>query len=926
MNKRKFPKLKIKPLNIRDKILLAVAHVVEKHTWKVILANVLLTLISVIYTVENLQFQTGRSQLISEDQQYRKNFKKFREEFGDYDGLIVAAKGTNPDRLKEYMEALGSKLKSDPAHFMDIFYKINTDYFRDKFFLFLSEKEMDELCEKLQENEEMISRINEEQSLVNFFRQINYKISKAMVGHLVSGLLDSGGEEEKEEDPMDLSLINNILRQMDQWLEGEKNFRSPWISFLNEGGKNSGEGYLASPNEAIYMMTVNPVENANGFAKSKAAVELLRAHIHSLKVTFPNVTAGVTGSAALESDEMIASQQDTMKASLVALIGVTMCFVFAFRGLVKPFLAIIALVVSLCWTLGWTTLFIGHLSVISVVFITILIGLGIDFGIHLIMRYEEERIKNSSSVERALERAILGTGKGILVGATTTALAFYTMAFADFLGIVELGLIAGSGVLLSLVSMLVFLPAMLLIVERKVFRIKLFALWNRPEITLHLSLLKRMHEFPKLLLAVGAVGALFSVYHFSDLKFDYNLLRLQNKATESVRFEMDIINNAERSTWYGAIIANSLKEARRLKKELKNLPTVSDVESILSVYPDNQEEKIRMVRTKAESMPKFEALAEETEESVSIKRLAKTLNKIHFKLRDENDTWSPEKKPEEGSIREARMLMEKILDKLDKMKKEAVPPLSQYQDRLFEDYRDKFGNLLAGMNPTPIVLEKLPKPMKDRFIGKTGKYLLQVYPKENIWDREPLDRFIADLRSLDPNATGLAIQAGESARLMKEGYVQGGIYALFTIVLITFFSFKKLKNSILAMLPLFVGFVWMISLMEIFDLRFNLANLVILPLIIGIGVDNGVHIVARYQEGDIHDPVSIIFMSTGKAIFLCSITTMIGFGSLMVASHYGIFSIGLLLSLGVGSCLAASTTILPILFRFSEKNTIAMPD
>ncbi len=912
---------------LRDTILLSVTHLVEKHTKKVIFFNLFLTLLAVIYTVGNLKFKTGRSQLISQELKYNQDFKKLRDEFGDYDGLIVAARGNNPDRLKQYMETIGAELKADHAHFMDVFYKIDTSYFKDKVFLFLKEKELVDLFAKLRDNEEMINQLNEEQGLVNLFRLIGFKISKAMVGHLISGLLESGEAKEEKKEPVDLSLMSNILEQMDRWLAGDKSFQSPWASFFDKkGGASKEDGYISSPDQTIYMMTVNPVEESKSFSQAKKSIEIIREKIAELQKDFPQVDAGVTGVAALESDEMIATQADTIRASMIALVGVTLLFVFAFRGVLKPILAMVALVSSVAWTLGWTTLVIGHLNVISVVFITILIGLGIDFGIHLIMRYDEERKTNGFSVEQSLEKAILGAGKGILVGGITTALAFFTLAFADFIGIVEFGIIAGSGVLLSMFAMLSFLPAMLLIVERKEIGTKLPNIQNRPDVTLHISFLQMLLGFPKSILLIGWIGAACSFYWISVLKLDYNILNLQNEATESVQYEMAIIDKADRSTWYGAMVADTMDKARQLEKELKKLPTVGSVESILSVFPEDQENKIRFVLKEKKSLSGFEPPSDEITDDVNIRRLLKTLKKINFKLRENEESWSPGTKPEEGSIRRAKILIGKVQEKLERLGEKTEAPLMEYQERLFLDYQDKFSSLAKSLNPSPVELDSIPKPIKDRFVGKTGKYLLQVFPKENIWDREPMERFLTELRSLDPDVSGLAVQASESARLMKEGYVQGGVYALLTIVMITFFSFKNLKTGLLAMSPLFMGFLWLIALMELFDLQFNLANLVILPLIIGIGVDNGIHIVARYQEDGIDDPVSAIFLSTGKAVILSSLTTMIGFGSLMVANHYGIFSIGLLLTLGVGSCLLASTTILPLLLRLSDNQKLDARD
>ena len=223
-----------------------------------------------------------------------------------------------------------------------------------------------------------------------------------------------------------------------------------------------------------------------------------------------------------------------------------------------------------------------------------------------------------------------------------------------------------------------------------------------------------------------------------------------------------------------------------------------------------------------------------------------------------------------------------------------------------------------SLNPKKIILSDIPDNLKERFIGKTKKFLLQIFPKTNIYDREPMEKFILDIWSIDPNATGTAVTASESSRLMKEGYIKGGIYALIAILSFVWISFRDWRCAILSILPLALGTLWTLGLMGLFDLPFNLANLVILPLIIGIGVDNGIHIVHRYRV-DVGSTVSPVYKSTGKAVIMSSLTTMIGFGSLMVASHRGIYSIGVLLTIGVGCCMIASLTILPAILKIARE-------
>jgi hypothetical protein len=210
-----------------------------------------------------------------------------------------------------------------------------------------------------------------------------------------------------------------------------------------------------------------------------------------------------------------------------------------------------------------------------------------------------------------------------------------------------------------------------------------------------------------------------------------------------------------------------------------------------------------------------------------------------------------------------------------------------------------------------MTLADLPRELRDRFIGTEGIYLLRVFPQGNIWGREAVQQFVREVRSVDQDALGDPITAWEHGQSMEKGYLLGGLYAAIAMFVVILWSFGSVSHLMLALVPLVVGIAWTLGLMELFSIHFNLANLILLPLIVGYGIINGLQIVKRYQsEGRTG---SIIANSTGRAVFLSSATSMAGFGSLMVAHHRGIFSLGSLLAVGVGSVLLASLTVLPAL-------------
>jgi predicted RND superfamily exporter protein len=227
---------------------------------------------------------------------------------------------------------------------------------------------------------------------------------------------------------------------------------------------------------------------------------------------------------------------------------------------------------------------------------------------------------------------------------------------------------------------------------------------------------------------------------------------------------------------------------------------------------------------------------------------------------------------------------------------------------LFNDIQQTFGTLRHQDNSTALRAEDLPPALRNRFIGKTGKYLLQVYPKENVWQRSVQEAFITQLRTVDPNITGTPVQLYEYTTLLRESYEMAAWYALAAICVLVLIHFRSLAALVLALLPVGIGTIWMVGLMGVLGVPFNPANIMTLPLVIGIGVTNGIHILNRFIE---EQNPSILAKSTGKAVLVSGLTTIAGFGSLIPAKHQGIASLGIVMSTGVAACMVAALTCLP---------------
>jgi preprotein translocase subunit SecF len=367
---------------------------------------------------------------------------------------------------------------------------------------------------------------------------------------------------------------------------------------------------------------------------------------------------------------------------------------------------------------------------------------------------------------------------------------------------------------------------------------------------------------------------------------------------------------------FGAIVATNLEHAIAMEQQIKNLPTVAEVEPppqmLADFLPENQKLKLDLIRgIKNEVAPLQFATADTN--LVEIHELSATLYSLYGycgAALERIDT-------NEASLTAQFILLRTAVDNLRKaMLAGDVPAhadrLAEFQRALFADVRETFASLQNQNVTSPLTVNDLPAALHNQFIGESGKFLLQIYPKADVWIRTNQEPFVADMRKVDGNATGTPVQLLEYEKLLHDSYIQAAWYSLIAIAIMVFFHFRSLIAVILALLPVGIGTLWLAGLMGLFDISFNLANIMTLPLVIGIGVTNGIQILNRFAE---ERTPNILARSTGKAVLVSGLTAIAGFGSLILAKDQGIHSLGCVMSVGIAACMFAGLTFLPALLN-----------
>jgi hypothetical protein len=891
--------MKIKPLSMDSPVarfLAWLAGVVFRHPRLFLYPQLVLFVLCIGYTVKYLEFDTSRSNLVGSNKKYHQNFLRFKDEFPTQDDLVVVVESENTEKNRQFVERLGAKLGAETNLFHDVFYKGDLKMLGQKALLFVPESDLADLTKTLKDFRPFIAQFTHTTNLISLFKMVCAQFRTAK----------EEANAENEAMVNALPALERIVTQATDSMRRPGTPPSPGITALfDPNGDADQQIYITFAKGRIYLVTAQaPTDDLNA-----AAVVRLRQLVAETKAEVPGLNVGLTGEPVLELDEMAQSQKDTAVAAVVALVLSALIFIYGYQETGRPVKATLCLIVGLGYTLAFATLVIGHLNILTITFMPILIGLAIDYGVHLISRYEEE-LRHGKSEEAALLKAMVFTGQGIFTGGLTTAGGFLAMGLTDFKGIQEMGVICGGGLVVCLVPMMTLLPVLLLRGRQNVVdheqgelaekRARIENLWlRRPVWTIGVVLA----------LCALAATQLHKVY------FDYNLLNMQSEGLAAVEYEKDLINSAPKSVLFAAVIATNLQQAAAFEQQLTNLPAVSSIDSMTSFLNEDQTRKLATI---GDIKQELATVCFETPDPnpVDLQELSGTLYSLRGYLHAALEVIPPDEldlRKKLNSLAEAILALRKEMLRGDTRRRaDNSLKLAQFQRSLFDDVHDTFQALRTQDNRAPLSAADLPQALRDRFIGTNGNYLLMVYPKGNVWDRDVQRVFIDQVDKIYPNVTGTPVQLYHYTALLKNSYQEAAWYSLGAIALLVLVHFRSLSCVVLALVPVAIGSLWLGGLMGWLGVPLNPANIMTLPLVIGIGVTNGIHILNRFAE---EQTANILARSTGKAVLVSGLTAMAGFGSLMLAQHRGIYSLGCVMTTGLATCMIAGLTFLPALLN-----------
>lgn len=924
------------------------------HAWLTSLVLMLSAGGCVYYTFHHLKWKMDRADLIDPSTESSKRWARYTELFGEQDDLVIVVEGEDLKTIKQALEDVGSRLAKRSDLFSSVLYKVDPGLLREKGLQYLPS---DVLVSGLERLDSFRPILNGNWDLITL---------NGVVTRLHSQLLRLKVPAETQ-----IELLHHadiLTTSLVKTLRHEEEFTNPWPEILDVPAEIDDQlnqaSYLLNRSGTMAFLMVTAIHAKDTFQEPTAAIDLVRTHLQEAGEKFLDVRFSLTGNSVLKNDQMRRSMSDLTTALIISFLGVAVLLYLGFRGILYPILGLCTLCMGLAWSFGYATFVVGHLNILSVSVAVMLMGLGIDFAIHFLLRYLENRHEGMGLVN-ALVSTPSKVGVGIITCAVTSSLACFCATFTSFSGVAELGIIAGGGILLCALAAFTMLPAIISVADRRT-EVKAFSEPFQARLLRNVTLHHPWIVLLASLLCVGGIG--YQIFEWSGPMpklrrvYDHNLLHLQAEGLESVEAQQRIFESSRRSLLYAVSIADSAEEARDLKQKFERLGTVRQVQELATRLPAAQSGQTSLLvqgfRSQLSQLP-----AEPPEpRPESPATVGQSLERLQNILADRSDSTS----------KRIAHSIDIFLDELDPMSaKDQMTFLGEFQYRMSLALLEQFQSIAAASNPDSITIDDLPESLRARFVSPDGKWLLQIYPKGQIWDTPPLERFINDVRSVDPDVTGTPVQNYEVARQIKLSYEIWALYSIGMIMIALLLFFSKMQNlsgtfippmvvtlvvgclmqskhltfspsllmftfagiailmslwmdawaigsSLLAVMPLIIGMWMTYGLLVVCGISVNPTNLVILPLIVGIGVNNGVHLLHDFHSKP--NGADSLSPSTINAIMLTSTMIIVGFGSLMVSAHRGLYSLGAAGTIGVGACLFVSLTTLPALLTLISRH------
>lgn len=840
------------------------------------------------YSRNHLSLDTSTSDLFSRSLRWRQDEARLDHAFPELNNtIVVAVDGATPALASQATARLARALNADHKHFTYVYSGRNSRFLRENGLLFESPSKIHALTRHLTRAQPVLAQLVQTPDfpgLLAVTGRVMKRANSKEYGYTAQNSL--------------APLLNQMSTVFHGAATGQQKYLS-WQGLFSLNGKNTEN----KPD----VLVVKPRLDFNAALPAGNALTALHREVARLHLNSNHgISVHLTGSVVFQHHDLYELMRDLPLFGGVTVLLVTALLLAAMRDWRLLLGTVSTLVVGLIITTGFAALVFGRLNLLSIAFVMLYWGMGVDYAIHFCLSYRGA-LSGGLSHDASLEYGIRETGAPLVGSALTTAAAFYVFMFTHFTALSELGVIAGTGMLISLIMTFTALPAFLTLlkprtqtIERRGTR-RLSTVWSAWQLR---------HRKAILYLSLGLAAC--AIFLLPRLHFQVNPIKLRDPHTDAVRTFKRLVKSNPRSAFSISVLEPDAKAAGELKKKLKRLPEVNSVMDLATWVPDNQASKLSTLNLW----------------SVLVGPLVPPHWKLHHAssqarrhaLVEFRRTLKGFSATSHGSAAAARDLLNAI-DEFTSRTRQSAQALQMTATGLLAGLPETLERLQDSLHAKRITLSGLPPKLRRRWVSAAGIYRLAVFPRGNLMNDKILKRFVRTVSRVAPHATGTPVIMVRAAELVSHAFLQALVYTLLITVGIVFLTFRNLRETLYTMAPLILGGLLTCAAMVLMGESFNFANVVALPLLFGAGVDYSIHMVNQARRHGATHGKNVSSSST-RAVVFSALTTLASFGNLAFTGHGGPASMGLILALGLTFILFSDLLVLPALMSDRRFRTI----
>lgn len=853
-------------------------------TW-VVIGVLAATGLSAVYTAKNLTLDTDPVHLLDPDLHFRQLQKDFYATFPQLDDLILVVVDRGAAEARRHaVHELARLLERQPSLFASVYQPQQDEFFDQYGLLYFDVDELWRLDERLAEWSPFLGTLAQDPSLRGFFAILTLAL-------------------EADPTPEQQKVLADAFALLSEAIESQRLGTTPASSWKRTmlqdvtGKGDPSRGFLLVKARLDY----SSLEAAEG------PLDFLRRHGVELEERF-GVRIRLTGPIPIEAEERETVARGVGLAAGLSLCLVSFVLIAGFRSLRLVGAMLCTLVVGLLWTAFFVVTAVGSLNFISASVPVLFIGLGVDFGIQFGLRYREEFSRDGDHAA-ALQRAVTGVGGALTLAAVAAALSFFSFLPTSYKGFAEMGLIAGAGMFIALSANLTLFPALLTVFPL----VRVASPATIPEDR------SRDNPFPGAVIRYRRVilGALVPVVLAAAvaaprLQFDFNPLHLRDPSTESVSTFQELLADPDTSPYVIQVLADDLTAADALADRLRSLPEVDRVLTLSSFVPGDQDEKLAVIDETALVLepillPRAVVEAPAEEEEVRAMKAFRSALGVY------------ESRNGQGAPDENLKRLKEAIDGLLHDSGGSTLFVRDLRTRLLGDFPKWLDRLRALLAPDEVTPETLPESLTSHYSARNGRTRVEVFPAENVEDNQALRRFVSSVQRQAPGAIGAPVTIMEVGQTIVDACIQATILAVVMAALLLLIVLRRLGETLLVLLPLVLTLLLTVAACLALGIPLNLANVIALPLVLGLGIAFGIYLILRRREAGSQSIVEVLRSSTSQAVLFSALTTIASFGALGLSQHPGMAGLGILLVVVLILAMAGALVILPALLAELEQ-------